>query len=352
MKHSAAALLALAALAGPAPALAQKTPDHARTADARPVTATRPVLYQRNSGIEQTEQISRTLKVGSAGEIELSNIAGDIVVTRGSGNEAKLEVRKVSRGRTAEDAREMLALVDVEITERGNLAEIQTEYPDHDSRQRGGRRNINVTVYYTLTAPANTRLTVHSISGGIKVSDIKGDLALETISGSVEIRNAGRISSAKSASGDVTILDTQVDGGIEASSVSGTVSARNVKARRLTLESISGNAVMEDVASERVEGSSISGNVLYSGALARGSRYELTSHSGEVRLAVAGSSGFQVEANSFSGSVRSELELTMRANDSPPERSGRRRSIRGVMGDGGANVEITTFSGNVLITKR
>ena len=74
--------------------------------------------------------------------------------------------------------------------------------------RRNNRRNINVSVAYTVTAPAGTRLTIGSVSGNIKVSDIKGDLSANSISGDVRIANAGRIAAAKSISGDVEIADT------------------------------------------------------------------------------------------------------------------------------------------------
>ena len=64
----------------------------------------------------QTERITRSVNIGASGEIDLANIAGDIVITRASGTTALIEAIKTARGATAEEAREMLALVPVEIT--------------------------------------------------------------------------------------------------------------------------------------------------------------------------------------------------------------------------------------------
>src|SRR5262249_47234292 len=147
------------------------------------------------------------------GEISLGNIAGDITVTRGIGDPT-IDIVKTARGRTVEDAREMLGLVTVEVSERGTRAEVRAQYPDQ--RRRDERRNINVSVAYTVTAPEGTRVTVNSISGSIKVSDIKGDLTLNTISGAVRVANAGRIAAAKSVSGPVEIADTAIDGAVQA----------------------------------------------------------------------------------------------------------------------------------------
>lgn len=343
-------LLALVAFA--APAAAQPSPDRLRTVVRSKIERLPAVLYrQGRDREEQTERLTKTVKIGAEGELAVGNIAGDIVVTKGAGNEASIEIVKTARGRTIDDAREMLRLVEVDVTERNARADVRTRYPHDQEMRRNNRRNINVSVAYTIAAPAGTRLTISSISGNVKVTDIKGDLSLTTISGTVRIANAGRIASAKSVSGTVEILDTQIDGGVQAESISGGVVLRRVRARRMELGAISGNVVLQDVQCDRVEAHSISGDVEYTGVLAKGGRYELTSHSGEVRIGVSGDTGFELDANSFSGSVRSDLPLTLRGRD-PNDRGGRRRALHGVYGDGSAVLDVTTFSGSIVISKK
>ena len=88
----------------------------------------------------------------------------------------------------------------------------------------------------------------------------------------------------------------------------------------------------------------------FTGALARNGRYELKSFSGEVRLSLEGNSGFEVEANSFSGEVRSDFAITTRGTQS--DRRGRRTVLNGTFGDGSAVLDLTTFSGSIVISKR
>jgi DUF4097 and DUF4098 domain-containing protein YvlB len=303
-------------------------------------------LYQQGRE-EQTERLTRTVKIGADGELDLSNISGDIVVTRGSGTEATLNIVKSARARTAEDAKRILPLVEIVITERNGRAEVRTRYPNQDELRQSGLRNINVSVTFTITAPQGARLTLGSISGNVSVSDIKGDLALNSISGNVRVAGAGRITTAKSVSGAVEVTDTQIDGGLEAGSVSGSIIIRKVRARRLDIGTVSGDVVVQDAQCDRVEGHSVSGNVEFSGTLARNGRYELNSHSGDIRIAVPADVGFELDANSFSGSIRSDLPVTVRGRDATT-----RRSLRGVYGDGSAILDVTTFSGSVVITKR
>ncbi len=293
----------------------------------------------------QTDRQTRTLNIGSDGELDVSNIAGDIVVTRGGGNAVTLEIIKTARG---ENAAAMLPLVTVDVIERGNRAEVQTRYPDGEElHRRFNRRNINVDVSFTIVAPTNTRLVLKSISGSINVKDIAGALTLESTSGNVSVANAGRTVTAKSISGNVEAVDTKIDGRLEAGTISGTVRVRRTSARSLTMSSVSGGVEIEDATCDRVEAQSVSGDVLFRGDLEPNGRYELGSHSGSVTVALGGKTGFQVQATSFSGSINSDFPLTLQGNQ------GRRQhNVRGVYGNGSAILELTAFSGSISITKR
>ena len=221
------------------PAHGQTVAEQVRVAVRARADTLRTVSYQQGRE-EQTDRQTKTIRIGSDGELALGNIAGDIVVTRANGSDATIDIVKTARARTVEEAREQLSMVTVNVTERNGRAEVKTVYPNDDNR-RNNRRNFNVSVAYTVSTPAGTRLTISSISGSIRVTDIKGDLSANSISGAVHIANGGRIAAAKSISGDVEIVDTQTDGAIEVQSISGSVLLRKVTARRLDIGSVSGS---------------------------------------------------------------------------------------------------------------
>jgi DUF4097 and DUF4098 domain-containing protein YvlB len=345
--HRTLTLLVAGLLAAAAPAAAQDRPPRDREVqrDRRVVVERSQSREQRD---EQTERFTRTLKIGSNGEVMLANISGNVTVTRGGGNDATLEVIKTARARSADEAKELLGLVQVDITERGNRADVKTRYPQ-DEWRRSNRRNFNVSVAYNLAAPAGTRVSVNSVSGDISASDITGDLSLESVSGSVRIESAGRVAAAKSVSGNVEIIDTEIQGQLESASVSGTVTLRKVKALRAELGSVSGSVVLEDVDCERLEAQTVSGDVEFAGSFTRSGRYELSSHSGTVQVHVSGNVGFELEATSFSGSVRSDIPLKSQSRGGS---RGPQRSLEGVYGDGSAILELSTFSGSIVVTKR
>lgn len=295
----------------------------------------------------QLDKKTHTFRIGAGGELDLSNISGDILITKGGSNEAVVEIVKTARARSEAEARELLTQVQVEIAERGNRGEIKLRYPRGGEMpgRRGG--NFAVSVGYTVTAPEGTRIRAASISGSIVTKDIKGELALDTISGAIQVAGGGRIAGAKSISGPVEILDTNTDGSLNASSASGGLTLRRVRARSVELNSISGSVIMDEVECSRVEAQTISGDVRFSGPIVKNSRYELTSHSGSVLAAVSGGSGFEVEATSFSGSIRSDFPLDAGATSKGPT-----RSLRGRHGDGSAILDLTSFSGSIHIAKR
>jgi len=309
----------------------------------------------RDGREEQSETFKKAVRLGANGELDVSNIVGDITIVRGGGSEATIEVTKVARAQTVEAARELLPLVKVEINERSNRAEVRTVYASSDDNMFRGRRNVNVSVHYMITAPAGTSVTARSTTGNLRATEIAGELSLITTSGNVQVTRGRKVDAVKSTLGSIEVTETDSETPIEATTISGDVLMRQVKAPRVELSSISGKVTMQDIQSAKVEAQSLSGDVEFSGVLVKGGRYEITSHSGNVRIMVTGGTGFEVEANSWSGRVESDMQGLARHNNNNEDQPGPGRhskTLRGVVGDGNAMLEITTFSGNVWIGKK
>ena len=295
---------------------------------------------------EQTERTTKTFKIGTDGSLDLGNVSGDITVKRGGGSDATVEIVKVAHGRDATDSKAQLSLVTVDVNESTGRAAVKARYAN------GQRRNVDVSVDYNVTAPAGTRVTASSISGSIHISDIKGDVSASTISGDVKISGASRINTAHSISGSIEISDAKTDGSIEAQTVSGDVHLRHVAAHRIGGGSVSGEIKFEEIECETASAKSMSGSITMSGTLARHGHYELSTHSGEVRLTLAGNTGFGIEASSFSGDVRSDFPITTHGTMTDGAHRGHRTILQGTFGDGSAMLNITTFSGSIVIAKR
>jgi DUF4097 and DUF4098 domain-containing protein YvlB len=318
---------------------------------APPARPAPPPAYQGQSGADQTERFSRRVRIGRDGRFSINNIAGDIIVTSGSGDEVSIEAVKRTRG----DQRE-LADIRIEVDAGNGRVDVRSVYPPFNGRITGGRRGSNdrVRVDYTIAVPGSTEVDAKSVSGNVKITGVQGPVRAETISGTVTTAGTPRLELAKSVSGDVDISDIATDRGLTVGSISGTLRGRNVKARSLDLNTVSGDMTITDAACERIDGRSISGNIEYSGSLARNGRYDLNSHSGNIRLTLPGSPGFSLTANTFSGTIRSDLPLTIGgdANRTGRQRGFNGRSVQAAFGDGTAGLTIRTFSGDIIIARR
>jgi DUF4097 and DUF4098 domain-containing protein YvlB len=304
-------------------------------------------MSERSKG--RFEEVERqTLKVPGATELDLSNISGDIVITAGGGRDAVIEVTKRGYGNTRDEARQQLSYVEARLDTIGSRGDLRVHHV-------GGQRNYRSSVEFRVTTPAQTRVRARSISGDVSIAKIAGEVTAETVSGNVAVDAAGRVSLAKSISGDIVVSGGAGDEPLVLSTVSGSVRLRGVKSRQLDINSVSGNISALDVTCERAALQTISGDVEYAGPLARGGRYELRAHSGNLRLRPAGDTGFTVNASSFSGSIRTDVPVKTEAGTADaaagPRRTHRRTELRGTYMDGSSRLEMTTFSGNITITR-
>src|SRR5262249_62010173 len=107
-----------------------------------------------------------------------------------------------------------------------------------------------------------------------------------------------------SVSGAIDLTDATADSDLNASSVSGSVHAKGLKARSLTIGTVSGDVSLIDVTCERLGAKSVSGGGGDSGGIVKSGRYDINAHSGTIRLPLGSGLGFWLHANTFSRSVR------------------------------------------------
>jgi hypothetical protein len=308
--------------------------------------------YQESrQGPETTDRFSGVYKVDGDGAVDLTQIAGDVRVVTGRGNEIRVDAIKRVRHRDPEEAKRLLNALRIEVTQVGNRVEIRTVYP-----RTTGNRNWNGSVDYTLTVPQGATVSTKTVSGDVSVTGVRGEVRAETVSGDVDVADTPNLAVAKTVSGDVRARDIAAST-LTLGTVSGTVIATGLKVRTLDAGSVSGNLQLSDLQVERLTAKTLSGDIEFAGNLARGGRYEFHAHSGNVRLVLPSTtSGFDMDASTFSGSVRSDFPVTLhstaRADATPGRRNGSNRSVRGAFGDAGAILSLRSFSGNVVITRK
>jgi len=293
-----------------------------------------------------TETFEQTVALGRAGLLDLSNLAGRISITADGGDAVVITaIKRVQNPASDAEARALLSRVSIDVTARAGRVVIRTRYADRS----GPRRTGGVSVDYQVRVPVDAALELRSVSGDIDVRDVRGEARVESVSGDIRVSNTADLAVAKTVSGDVELALVTAAGDATLASVSGDVRVRGLRSPRVEIGSVSGDLDLVDVQADRVEVGTVSGDVRFQGRLARAGRYEFHSHSGRLRLTLAGA-GFDLEARSFSGDIDNRVGI-QETPDASRSRRRRRNQLRGTVDDGGAVVDVRTFSGDIVLER-
>lgn len=267
---------------------------------------------------EYASRIDTVLPLARSGSVEIRLHAGDVVVTGAS----RANVRILGT------------------SERGELrVDASPSHIDIGTRgARGHTRHARVEV----TVPHGTRVTVANQSGDVTVRDTRGELDLTTTSGDVIIEDVATRVVFTTMSGDVEVR--RVEGLVRGESMSGEILLEDIRGD-VDLETVSGDLSMRNVRSSSVRAESVSGSLEYAGVTERGGRYDFASHSGDVRLVLPQSLGAMIAVETFSGTIDSDFPITLQ----PGQRHGKQYEFQ--MGDGGARIGASSFSGGIYLQR-
>lgn len=289
-------------------------------------------------GPEFTEPFTRTIQVAPNATLDLTSESGDVVVTGGSGTAVRIDAVKRVRQPSEAAARTLMQTMVIRVSETSDRVEVRTELPPEGNWSGG--------VDYTIAVPDTLNVTLRTARGDQRISNVRGELRATTVSGTIRASSVGKLRDARTVSGDIEITDASGED-VSASTMSGSVTVRTLKARFTEVDVKTGDVRFVDVESEQVYVSAVTGNVDFTGRLAKGGRYQLRSHGGQVTLTPVGEAGFDLEAHSFSGDIRSDFPLPNSPSPGEPN-----QTLRGTVGDASATVELRSFSGDVVIVKR
>lgn len=291
---------------------------------------------------EYEEEFSRTVSLAKDGEVILNNVSGSVDVKAWDKNEVKIEATKISRASTFSKAKENAAEVDIIVEKEGDSLRIETKYPER-KRRRWSEDSLNVSVRYMVMIPSKAAVRIDVTSGNVDLEGIGGMAKVTTTSGRVELRKASQDVDLDVVSGGIDVQDVTGDAYLH--TVSGSIRAERIKGS-IKATVVSGDIDLKDVSeADTVEAKMTSGSISYEGEIRSGGRYTLTNHSGNVEMIVPASSGFEFEARVFSGKIYTDFEVRVSGEIS-------KRKLSGVVNNGGAVVELTTFSGHIYLKKR
>ncbi len=139
-----------------------------------------------------------------------------------------------------------------------------------------------------------------------------------------------------SVSAEVTITGISASDKIEIATVIGGANLKNIKTEKLDIDTVSGSIKAAGEFTE-LESDSVSGDVTVSSATPL-KKLDCDSTSGNIRLTIPKNSGFTLKADTVSGDISCGLPTVSESNN------------RRVCGDGSADFETDTVSGDLIIT--
>lgn len=139
-----------------------------------------------------------------------------------------------------------------------------------------------------------------------------------------------------SVSAEVTITGISASDKIEIDTVSGGANLKNIRTEKLDIDTVSGSIKAAGEFTE-LESDSVSGDVSVSSATPL-KKLDCDSTSGNIRLTIPKNSGFTLKADTVSGDISCGLPTVSESKN------------RRVCGDGSADFETDTVSGDLIIT--
>jgi len=221
---------------------------------------------------------------------------------------------------------------ELEIDETGSVLQITVVNRDE--------RDIDETVL-KLKVPEGANIDASAVSADIEISGLNNEkLTGTSVSGDVEVQAKSRWVSLESVSGDVgfrgqtaRVSAESVSGDLELSGISGDVEATTVSGD-MTL-----GAGMLD--SGKLE--TVSGDIRISAELSASGRLSAESMSGDVTVSLPASQAGLFRAQSFSGRISTDFGSVTRAKHGPGSQ------LKYTVGDGGAEIRVESFSGNIKL---
>ena len=269
------------------------------------------------AGVE--EVINKQYPLEGDGEVYLQNISGNISVS--TWNKDKIRIKATKKAHSEKDLDKINVMIDSE----DDHIRIKTEYDkSFHSSPFSIFSNNNWSVTYELTVPEKAEVSLESVSGGIRVAGVQNDVKCKSVSGNIDLEGI---------TGDASV--EVVSGGISIDKITGEITAKTV----------SGN-IRIDTGSvvESIKGNTVSGGIRVKGILSPGGDYDLSTVSGNIKFMLPADSEFDLRAKTFSGGINSDFSITLSGGID-------HKNLNGVVGKGGPEISLSTFSGSIRLVK-
>ncbi len=181
-------------------------------------------------------------------------------------------------------------------------------------------------VDYTLDVPSGASLEIRNPQGKIRVEGMQADASVVSVGADITVGDYSGHLYVRSVAGNIDILRA-----------SGTVEA----------DSTTGSLHFVSPSTTRLHGSTTSGRIRYEGDFMDRGDYILSAYSGDVEVVCPATASYELSAKTLKGKVINTMPMNHRRESATP--LGAANSLLARSNTGKANLELTSFSGNIRI---
>jgi DUF4097 and DUF4098 domain-containing protein YvlB len=250
-------------------------------------------------------------KVGRRASVSIINQYGSVSVKPGPGKQVTVTAIRYS------------TKVEIDQNKSGNRVSVLSHLLDGSDADSG-------RVDYEVQVPADSSLTLHSMTGPLHVEKMYGDLTLEGNTATVDVRDVS-------------------SGHVHVKTLNGAVTLTNITDGHVEITSVSGDVVLHAVSGPLVHVNSTSGKIQYDGDFGEAGDYEFTSHNGDIEATAPYYASIDVVARSVQGKVENDFPL-IPEHTTFIARAG--SAFAGTMGKAASSVKLLSFSGKIHLKKR
>jgi len=283
---------------------------------------------------------------GEAG-IELICFNGDIEITGSTGDQIVIEAVKKVRAASMIEAQQVADHIEIKAKPDGNNVKVEAVYHRmHDRSESFWKRIMGVggsdsfgDVDWSIQVPKDCHVNITNTGGQISVSHLIGDVEIRTTSGNVELVSIeGEVEVDNSAGstigellfGSVTVKQNQ--GRVRLRFVEGDVRVKSMTADIYVLQEAGSFDLI-----------STSGHITAQTNLDSPKDYFVATESGDITLSIPETSSGNLRIKSRTGEIAIDVPVSIKTMS--------QREVEGSFGYGGAEIDLTSTSGDVTIAE-